>query len=49
MRNVTDVLAPVAAVNNYLLPLWMIIFGVALIRYRESVDDNSTSLDSLTA
>jgi hypothetical protein len=33
-RNVTDVVAPVAAVNNYLLPLWMIVFGVSLLRYR---------------
>lgn len=24
----TDVVDPIAAVNNYLLPLWMIIFGV---------------------
>jgi hypothetical protein len=32
-RNVTDVVAPVAAVNNYLLPLWMIVFGVGLWRY----------------
>ena len=31
-RNVTGVVSPVAAVNNYLLPLWMIIFGVALVR-----------------
>jgi hypothetical protein len=31
-RNVTDLVAPVAEVNNYLLPLWMIVFGVALLR-----------------
>lgn len=31
-RNVTDAVAPVAAVNNYLLPLWMIVFGVGLLR-----------------
>jgi hypothetical protein len=31
-RNVTDVVAPVAAVNNYLLPLWMIVFGLGLLR-----------------
>ena len=29
-RNVTPAVAPVAAVNNYLLPLWMIVFGVML-------------------
>jgi hypothetical protein len=33
-RNVTDAVAPISAVNNYLLPLWMIIFGVTLLRYR---------------
>ena len=33
-RNVTDAVAPVAAINNYLLPLWMIIFGGVLLRYR---------------
>jgi len=36
-RNVTALVAPIAAVNNYLLPLWMIIFGVALFRYRPGV------------
>jgi uncharacterized protein DUF4386 len=33
LRNVTSVVGAVAAVNNYLLPLWMIVFGVALLRY----------------
>jgi hypothetical protein len=33
-RNVTALVGPVAAVNNYLLPLWMIIFGVLLFRYQ---------------
>jgi hypothetical protein len=33
-RNVTDLVAPVADVNNYLLPLWMIIFGIVLLRHR---------------
>ncbi len=32
-RNVTDAVAPVAELNNYLLPLWMIVFGVSLLRY----------------
>jgi Domain of unknown function (DUF4386) len=31
-RNVTAAVAPVAEVNNYLLPLWMIVFGVSLLR-----------------
>ena len=33
-RNVTAVVAPVASINNYLLPLWMIVFGVVLLRHR---------------
>jgi uncharacterized protein DUF4386 len=32
-RNVTDAVAPIAALNNYLLPTFMIIFGVALVRW----------------
>jgi hypothetical protein len=47
-RNVTDIVAPIAAVNNYLLPLWMIIFGVALIRHRDGVGTDMPSIDSLT-
>jgi hypothetical protein len=31
-RNVTSVVQPVADLNNALLPLWMIVLGVALIR-----------------
>jgi hypothetical protein len=34
-RNLTAAVAPVAAVNNYLLPAWMIVFGVVLARWRE--------------
>jgi hypothetical protein len=40
-RNVTPAVALVAEANNYLLPLWMIGFGVALVRYgrpRETAD-----------
>jgi hypothetical protein len=47
-RNVSGVVAPIAALNNYLLPLWMIIFGVALLRHHGSVPNNLSSLDSLT-
>jgi uncharacterized protein DUF4386 len=36
-RNSLSAMAPVAAVNNYLLPLWMIVFGVSLLRYRREV------------
>lgn len=32
-RNVAPAVQPVADLNNSLLPLWMIVFGVALIRY----------------
>jgi hypothetical protein len=35
-RNLTGAVAPVAAVNNYLLPLFMIVLGVALARWRET-------------
>jgi hypothetical protein len=38
-RNVSTVVAPVAAVNNYLLPLWMIVFGVVLMRRRDPLPD----------
>ena len=31
-RNLTTLVAPLAEVNNYLLPLFMIVLGVALIR-----------------
>lgn len=34
-RNITSAVDAVAAVNNYLLPLWMIGFGVVLLRHRE--------------
>lgn len=33
-RNVTSAVVPIAAINNYLLPLWMITFGVVLFRLR---------------
>jgi uncharacterized protein DUF4386 len=33
-RNIIGPLAPIAALNNYLLPLFMIILGVALARWR---------------
>jgi hypothetical protein len=48
-RNVTGVVDPIAAVNNYLLPLWMIIFGVALVRHRRAAPDDLHSVDLLTA
>lgn len=33
-RNVTDLVDPVAELNNYLLPFWMIVFGVGMVRRR---------------
>ena len=30
-RNVTPVVAPVADLNNYLLPLWMLVLGSWLV------------------
>ena len=33
-RNVTSVAAPIAEATNYLLPLWLIVLGVVLIRWR---------------
>jgi hypothetical protein len=41
-RNVTNIVEPIAAINNYLLPLWMIIFGVVLVRHRQHVPDDPT-------
>jgi hypothetical protein len=40
-RNVTGAVAPVAAVNNYLLPAWMIVFGVILARWREPMESEA--------
>ena len=39
-RNVSAVVAPVAVVNNYLLPLWMVVFGVVLMRRQEIIPNN---------
>ncbi len=33
-RNVSSVVAPVSAVSNLILPLWMLVFGVGLMRLR---------------
>jgi hypothetical protein len=33
-RNVTSLVAPVAQINNYLLPIWMIVFGTILVRWQ---------------
>ena len=43
-RNVTAAVSWVAEINNYLLPLWMIVFGVILIRDRYVATERMTSL-----
>jgi hypothetical protein len=35
-RNVTGAVAPIAALNNYLLPVFMVVLGVALARWRSN-------------
>lgn len=32
LRNLTPTVSVVAGVNNYLLPLWMVGFGIVLLR-----------------
>ena len=44
-RNVTSAVAVIADANNYLLPAFMIVFGVSLLRYRE--DASRIDLGSL--
>jgi hypothetical protein len=53
-RNVTGLVAPVAALNNATLPLWMIVFGVTLLaagggRAPISTRDTSTTPDVRTS
>jgi len=31
-RNVTSLVGPIAAVNNLVLPIWMLVLGVTLLR-----------------
>ena len=40
-RNAVTLVGPIADVNNYVLPLWMIAFGVALVRCRARPADAS--------
>jgi hypothetical protein len=48
-RNVTNVVDVVAEVNNYLLPAWMIIFGVGLFRHRRPTANAGVSVGSASA
>lgn len=34
LRNLTTVVAPIAAINNVVLPVWMLVLGVVLLRRR---------------
>jgi hypothetical protein len=34
-RNVTPLVAPIADINNAVLPLWLIVWGVVLARVRD--------------
>jgi Domain of unknown function (DUF4386) len=34
LRNVTSLVEPIAAINNVVLPVWMMVLGVALWRHR---------------
>jgi len=36
LRNVTNVVAPIAAANNTILPIWMLVLGIALVTHRAS-------------
>jgi hypothetical protein len=47
-RFATTLVAPVAAANNILLPLWLVVFGVALFRYGARAT-SSTSARELAA
>lgn len=50
-RNVTPLVSPIAAINNYLLPLWMIMLGVVLLRVRPtpSEEEARRSADAAAA
>ena len=39
-RNVTTVVAPVADINNLVLPVWLVLLGVVLLRFRRTTQPN---------
>jgi len=41
MRNVTSLVSTVAAVNNYLLPAWLVTLGVLMIRWRDAFSEQN--------
>jgi Domain of unknown function (DUF4386) len=42
-RNVTAVVSPIAAVNNAILPIWMLLLGVALLTHRAQARPDSSA------
>lgn len=46
-RNVTSAVAPIAAINNYLLPTWMIVLGIVLLRERRPNGSPREATESL--
>ena len=42
LRNATAMVDAVATVNNYLLPLWLIVLGVTLMRWRTALPESGT-------
>ena len=45
-RNVTSAVDMVAAIDNYLLPIWMIAFGVVLLRYLNQPESAAVTVQS---
>ena len=48
-RNMTAVVDPIAAVKNYLLPIWMIVFGVSLVRHPPTMPEVRSTALSMNA
>jgi hypothetical protein len=36
-RNVTTVVAPIAQINNLVLPIWLVVLGIILLRFNTSL------------
>jgi hypothetical protein len=47
-RNVTPAVAAVSEINNYLLPLWMIVFGASLLAYSSRSASTARATSSAT-
>jgi hypothetical protein len=44
LRNATSWVEPIAELNNVVLPIWMLVLGVVLLRYRTSASSPAPSL-----